>query len=149
MIEINVTYKGKLHCQAIHKPSGTKIETDASEDSHGSGKIFSPTDLAAAALGTSLLTVMGSAAEERGIDIKGTTCRVEKHMSTDRPRRIIKLVTEINFKGDIPLAKRGLLEALAVHCPIAKSINKDIELDIKMHFPEGQDMVFGSQASAG
>jgi putative redox protein len=148
MIEINVTYKGKLHCEAEHKPSGRILKTDASEDSHGKAENFSPTDLAAAALGTSLLTVMGTAAEERNIDISGTTCRVEKHMSADKPRRIVKLVAEINFCPDIPLAKRGLLEAVAVHCPIVKSIKQDIELDIRMHFPDGQDIIFDSRGEA-
>lgn len=148
MVEINVTYKGKLHCQAEHKPSGKIVNTDASEDSHGKGETFSPTDLAAASLGASLLTVMGTAAEERNIDISGTTCRVEKHMSADRPRRIVKLVAEINFSPGIPLAKRGLLEAVAVHCPIAKSLKPDIEFDLRMHFPDGQDITFDSKTEA-
>jgi len=148
MIEINVTYKGKLHCEAEHKPSGKILKTDASEDSRGKAETFSPTDLAAAALGTSLLTVMGTAAEERNIDITGTTCRVEKHMSADRPRRIVKLVAEINFTPGIPLAKRGLLEAIAVHCPIAKSLKPDIEFVLRMHFPDGQDISFDSQPEA-
>jgi uncharacterized OsmC-like protein len=83
---------------------------------------------------------MGIAAEERGISLKGATCRIEKHMSTDKPRRVAKLVAELVFPEGIPLDKRGILEAVAIHCPVAKSISAGIEVDLKMHFPEGQDL---------
>jgi len=145
MVEINVTYNGGLKCEAVHKPSGKSIVTDAPADNHGKGEAFSPTDLLAASLGTCLLTVMGIAAEERGINMNNTTCRVEKHMSEDKPRRIVKLVAQIVFPEGIPLAKRGLLEAVAINCPVTKSLKPEIEVDIKMHFPDGQDINFDSQ----
>lgn len=139
MVEINTKYEGSLHCKAVHKPSGSVIETDAPVDNKGKGQKFSPTDLLAAAISTCWLTTMAIAAEERGIDMKGTTCRVEKHMSEDKPRRVVRLAGEIVFTKDIPLGKRGLLEATALHCPVAKSINPDIDVDLKFHFPDGQD----------
>jgi putative redox protein len=144
MTEINVTYNGGLHCEAIHTPSGNKLFTDAPPDNQGKGETFSPTDLLATSLGTCLLTVMGIAAEERNVNMKGATARVEKHMSEDKPRRIVKLVAEIVFPEGIPLAVRGLLEAVAVHCPVTKSLKPEIDVDIKMHFPDGQDMEFDS-----
>ncbi len=140
MVEINSTYIGGLRCKAIHKPSGVVLETDAPTDNHGKGESFSPTDLLAASLGVCYLTTMGLAAEDRGINMKGTTCRVEKHMSTDSPRRVVKLVAEIIFPAAIPFDKRGILEAVALHCPISKSIHPDIDVDLKLHFSDGQDM---------
>lgn len=140
MVEINSTYIGGLRCKAIHKPSGVVLETDAPTDNHGKGESFSPTDLLAASLGVCYLTTMGLAAEDRGINMKGTTCRVEKHMSTDSPRRVVKLVAEIIFPSAIPFDKRGILEAVALHCPISKSIHPDIDVDLKLHFSDGQDM---------
>ena len=128
MVEINVTYEGSLHCKAVHKPSGTEMETDA------------PTDLLATSLGVCYLTTMGIAAEDRGIDLNGATCRVEKHMSTDSPRRVVRLVAEIVFPAGIPFDKRGILEAVALHCPVSKSLHPDIDVDLKLHFPDGQDM---------
>ncbi len=145
MVEINVTYTGDLHCEAMHKPTGNKLITDAPPDNHGKGETFSPTDLLAASLGTCLLTIMGIASEERGINMKGATCRIEKHMSDDKPRRIVKLAAEIIFPEGIPLAKRGLLEAVASSCPVSKSLRTELELDIKMHFPDGQDITLGKQ----
>jgi uncharacterized OsmC-like protein len=140
MVEINVKYNGGFHCSAVHKPSGVIIETDAPVDNHGKGESFSPTDLLAASLGVCYLTTMGIAAEERGINMSGTSCRIEKHMSADRPRRVARLVAEIVFPEGIPLAQRGKLEAVAVHCPVAKSIHPDIDVDLRLHFPDGQDM---------
>lgn len=140
MVEINTTYLGGLHCKAVHKPSGVSFETDAPVDNRGKGESFSPTDLLAASLGVCYLTTMGVAALDRDINMDGATCRIEKHMSTDSPRRIIKLVAEIIFPASIPFAKRGILEAVALHCPVSKSIHPDIDVDLKLHFKDGQDM---------
>lgn len=140
MVEINTTYEGGLHCKAVHKPSGVTIETDAPVDNRGKGESFSPTDLLATSLAVCYLTTMGIAAEDREINMKGATCRIEKHMSTDSPRRVVKLVAEIIFPAGIPFDKRGILEAVALHCPVSKSISADIDVDLKLHFPDGQDM---------
>ncbi len=140
MVEINTVYEGGLHCKAVHKPSGVTIETDAPVDNRGKGESFSPTDLLATSLAVCYLTTMGIAAEDRGIDLKGATCRVEKHMSSDAPRRVVKLVAEIIFPAGIPFDKRGILEAVALHCPVSKSLSADIDVDLKLHFPDGQDM---------
>jgi len=140
MVEINTVYEGGLHCKAVHKPSGVILETDAPVDNRGKGESFSPTDLLATSLAVCYLTTMGIAAEDRGIDMKGATCRIEKHMSTDSPRRVVKLVAEIVFPAGIPFDKRGILEAVALHCPVSKSLSADIDVDLKLHFPDGQDM---------
>ncbi len=140
MVEINTTYEGGLHCKAIHKSSGVTIETDAPADNRGKGESFSPTDLLAASLAACYLTTMGISALDRGINMEGTTCRIEKHMSSDSPRRVVKLVADIKFPAGIPFDKRGILEAVALHCPVAKSIHPDIDVDLNLHFPDGQDM---------
>ena len=97
MVEIKITYDGDLHCTAEHGPSGKTLWTDAPVDNMGKGESFSPTDLAATALGTCYLTVMGIAAKKDKVNIDGTKARVEKHMSTEKPRRISKLVVDIDM----------------------------------------------------
>jgi putative redox protein len=140
MVEINTFYEGSLRCKAVHTPSNTEIFTDAPVDNYGKGESFSPTDLLAASLAVCYLTTMGIVAEEKGINLKGTSCRIEKHMSDDRPRRVKELRAEINFPEGVPLDKRALLEAVAINCPVAKSIHPDIDIDLKLHFPDGQDI---------
>jgi putative redox protein len=133
---INCTYEGGLISKAIHQPTGKSVKTDAPVDNHGKGSEFSPTDLIATALGTCYLTLMGIQAEQHDVKMKGTTARVEKHMSDDAPRRIVKLVIEINFCKGIPLNRRGLLEAVAINCPTAKSLHPGIIVDYSFNYPD-------------
>lgn len=136
MVEIKITYEGDLHCKAVHGPSGKELETDAPLDNMGKGETFSPTDLEAVSLGTCYLTTMGIAARNREIELKGAKARVEKHMSSDKPRRIIKLVVDIDMPPGIQEDKRKLLENIARNCPTAKSINPDIEVDLKFKYAD-------------
>ena len=131
MVEIKIDYQGGLHCSAIHGPSQACLETDAPVDNHGRGESFSPTDLVATALGCCMATVMGIVAERKALDLAGLKVRVEKHMSADTPRRISRLVVEI----DVPLPEdhpeRRLLEATANGCPVHHSLHPDIEFDLR------------------
>jgi putative redox protein len=136
MVKITTSYIGGLHCKAVHEPSKKTLETDAPVDNHGKGETFSPTDLVATALGTCYLTLMGIQAETHEFNLKGTTARVEKHMSTDPPRRIAKLVVTVDFCKGIPLNRRGLLEAVALNCPTAKSLNPNVEIVPEFNFPD-------------
>ena len=127
MIEINVDYQGELRCRAVHGPSQCELITDAPVDNHGRGESFSPTDLVATAMGTCMATVMGIVAKRKEIDLKGMKVRVEKHMSADSPRRIVRLpvTIEIPLPGDHP--DRALLEATALGCPVHQSVHPDID----------------------
>lgn len=135
-ITINCTYEGGLICKAVHEPSGKTFKTDAPVDNHGKGSEFSPTDLIAASLGTCYLTLMGIQAEQHDVKMKGTTAQVEKYMSTDIPRRIVKLVIVVNFCKGIPLKRRGLLEAVAINCATAKSLHPEIAIEYTFNFPD-------------
>lgn len=134
MVEINSIYEGGLHCRAVHKPSGVVLETDAPVDNKGKGESFSPTDLLATSLAVCYLTTMGIAADANGVDMRGTTCRIEKHMSADSPRRVEKLSGEVTFVKSVPEDKKSILEHAGVHCPVSKSIHPDIEVDIKFTY---------------
>ena len=104
MVEINVTYEGSLHCKAVHKPSGTEMETDAPTDNRGKGESFSPTDLLATSLGVCYLTTMGIAAEDRGIDLLIKEGYLKRLRCTARfPKvctRILMLILNCTFRMD-------------------------------------------------
>ena len=87
-VTIDVEYVGDLHCEAVHGPSGIRLMTDAPVDNGGKGEAFSPTDLAATALGTCLVTIMGIVAQRHGWDLTGTRVRVVKEMTAVPMRRI-------------------------------------------------------------
>ncbi len=135
-VKIEIEYEGNLHCKAVHGPSGAVLRTDAPTDHAGKGESFSPTDLCATALGTCYLTVMGISAKKDGVNIDGTRAHVEKYMSTEKPRRIMKVIVDIDMAKGIPLDYRGKLEHVARNCPTAKSINPEMDVDLRFRYPD-------------
>jgi putative redox protein len=132
MVEIQMNYEGELRCVASHGPSGVQLITDAPVDNMGKGASFSPTDLVATALATCIATTMAIVAQRKEIDLRGMKVRVEKHMSSDAPRRIARLPlqVEVPLPGSHP--ERALLEAAAKGCPVARSLAPEVEKEI--HF---------------
>ena len=130
MVEIRINYEEELHCSALHVPSGNTLVTDAPIDNNGRGQAFSPTDLVATALGACMATVMGIIAQRKELDLSGMKINVQKHMSTDTPRRIIALPVAIAMPipDSHPLAP--LLEAAVHACPVHHSIHPDIKVDV-------------------
>ncbi|MDQ8190711.1 OsmC family protein [Roseibacillus persicicus] len=130
MVEVSIDYKGDLHCEASHGPSGARVETDAPVDNQGRGESFSPTDLIATALGTCMATIMGITADRKELSLEGLRIQVQKEMSSDLPRRIVRLPVTIS----VPLAgshpSRKVLEAAALSCPVMQSIHPDIEVPV-------------------
>ena len=127
MIEIHIDYQGDLRTHAVHGPSQTELITDAPVDNQGRGESFSPTDLVATALGTCMATIMGIVAKRKEIDQRGMTIRVEKHMSADAPRRIVRLPVAIQVPLSPDHPDRALPEASALGCPVFHSVHPDIE----------------------
>ena len=130
-----VTYDGNLRTVARHLRSGTIIETDAPVDNNGKGERFSPSDLVATALGSCMLTIMGMRASEMNVDLKGTKIEVEKIMKQD-PRRIGGLNLTFHFPQALELNERQqkILQKAAETCPVAFSINADIELNVNFNW---------------
>lgn len=130
-VEIRIRYEGGLRCRATHGPSGVELFTDAPLDDHGKGESFSPTDLAATALGACMLTVMAIAAEPRGVDLSGADVRVEKHMVADPQRRIGALVVKLTIPAPPAETERAVLERAARSCPVLHSLDPRIEKRIE------------------
>lgn len=130
MVKAVAVYQGEKHCEITHGPSKSVIETDAPVDNNGRGERFSPTDLMGAALATCTLTVMSIVAERDGVNMKGATAEVEKHM-VQNPRRIGKLLVKITMPAGIPQEFRAKLENTAHTCPVHKSLHPDIEAPIE------------------
>ncbi len=127
-----ITYLGDLRTEAEHLRSGNKIITDAPVDNRGRGEAFSPTDLTAASLASCILTIMGIAAMDKGLDMQGAEASVTKIM-TNSPRCIESIEIEIKMpdKGYTDKEKK-LLEKAAHHCPVSLSLSKDTRELIKI-----------------
>ncbi len=136
MVEISIEYQGQLHCESTHGPSQATVSTDAPVDNHGRGESFSPTDLVATALGSCVATIMGIYAERHDIDLSGMKVRVEKHMSTDAPRRIVRLPVDIQVPVAFEAKHRKAIEVAAGHCPVHQSLRADIDAPLTFTYPE-------------
>jgi len=131
-----IQYLGNLRTQATHVASGESIVTDAPVDNHGRGEAFSPTDLAATSLGSCAMTFMGIVANREGVDLTGSTIDVTKIMSTDTPRRIVRIEVQFHMKSDRSLSatEQKKLEAAAHACPVAQSLHPAIEQVFTFHW---------------
>ena len=131
MVEINVSYEGGLRCRAVHGPSKTELITDAPADNMGKGESFSPTDLVATALATCIATTIGIVAKRKGFEIPSMRVHVEKHMSTDSPRRIVRMPIKLWLPLPPDHPERKLVENTAHGCPVHQSVRADIEMPIE------------------
>lgn len=136
MVKITATYKGKLHCELTHGPSGSLIETDAPSDNNGNGENFSPTDLVGAALASCILTVMGIVAQRDQIQLDGARVTIEKEMVSTPTRRIGSLKAQVTMPSGISQENRTKLERTALHCPVHKSLHPDIDAPILFTYPD-------------
>ena len=136
MVKITGEYQGALHCVANHGPSGQSLSTDAPKDNFGRGEAFSPTDLLATSFVTCVVTTIGIVIEKQGlaIDLAGLKFSVTKEMSSDAPRRVVRLATELW----LPIAKTAELAALfektANNCPVHHSRHPSIEAPVTFHW---------------
>jgi len=137
-VDIDIVYTGDLHCEATHRPSGSRLVTDAPLDNGGRGEAFSPTDLCATSLGACLVTTMALVAVRHGIELAGTKVHVVKEMVADPRRRIGALRTTVTFPPglSLPPEKRALLEATAKACPVTQSLGPGVDVPIAFVWPD-------------
>lgn len=137
MVKSTGIYQGELNCQLTHGPSGQAVETDAPRDNHGRGLAFSPTDLTAASFASCMVTTMAIAARVKlGRDIPGVRWEVTKEMSTDAPRRIMRITTQIWLPYAKSIDPAGVLENAALNCPVHHSLNPYIDCPVFFHWQE-------------
>lgn len=135
MVKTTIQYEGDLRCVATHGPSGNTLQTDAPVDNQGRGESFSPTDLLGVALGSCMATIMGIAARNLGVEIKGMQIQVIKEMTTQPPRKIARLSTEIWMPAGV--AENPVFEKAALTCPVHLSLHSDIEKPVIFHWAGG------------
>ena len=112
MATMKAKYLGQLRVECEHVASGTKMMTAAPVDNCGKGEAFSPTDLCAAALGSCILTTMGT-----------------------EPRRIVRIGIDIFMPAKSYSAKdRIVLVRVAQTCPVYYSLNEHLEKSVRFHW---------------
>lgn len=128
-VVITGTYSGDLKMELTHESSGAVIRTAAPVDNAGDGSSFSPTDLAAAALASCMVTTMAIVAEREGIPFKSARFTLEKHMRSG-PRRIDRVPVTIHMPSGLSPEQRERMEAVARSCPVHLSMLEQIDRPI-------------------
>ena len=131
---MTIKYEGSLRCSVKHEPSGKTFQTDAPIDNNGKGEAASPTDLCAAALGSCMATIIGMQIEKEGCDLTGMRIEVNKEMSAYKPRRIIRLSTEIWLPACFDDRQKRTIELAAKGCPVHHSLSSEIDKPIIFHW---------------
>lgn len=130
MATSTVKYLGDLRTECTHISSGTVIYTDAPVDNRGKGEKFSPTDLVATAYASCFLSIVAMFCDDHGYPFTHGEASVTKIMETN-PRRISRIEIIMDLTGnnwDEKTAEKVIRAGKA--CPVAKSINENIEIDI-------------------
>lgn len=132
----SVIYQGELRTEAEHLRSGNVLTTDAPVDNNGKGEAFSPTDLVATAAVSCMITMMGIKSRSADIDMGAVSGHVKKVM-VSAPRRIGELIIELNFsQHNLSDSDKTILEAVALSCPVTRSLHPEIVINIKFNYAE-------------
>jgi len=128
-VKISGKFLGGLNTSMTHELSQVKVVTDPPLDNGGEGKSFSPTDLLATAAGSCVITIMAIYAKKHRIDLTGMSCKVEKHMSSEPPRRVARLDIVISMPKQLPHDVRPVIEDVGNNCPVLLSLHPEIKVE--------------------
>lgn len=129
-VGISGEYIGGLKMELTHEPSGAVIRTAAPVDNQGDGSSFSPTDLAAAALGSCMITTMAIVAAREGIPFERGSFSLEKHMRSG-PRRIDRIPVRVHLPASLSEEHRRRMEEVALGCPVHLSLLEAIDRPVE------------------
>lgn len=130
MTIMHVEYQGDLRTQARHEQSGNTLITDAPKDNQGKGEAFSPTDLMATSLASCILSIMGIKARAMNVDMKGTSCVVEKIMQVS-PRKVAEIKVTLTWSPQVPEEAKAALREVGLTCPVALSLDPSVKKTIQ------------------
>lgn len=132
MYTSTVKYLGDLRTECTHVKSGTTIITDAPVDNNGKGSAFSPTDLLATSYASCMITIIGIYCQNHDIEFKSASANVTKIMSATPPRKVDKLVIELDLSGNNWDDKtREKVVAAGKACPVAKTLGDMVEVEFE------------------
>jgi putative redox protein len=135
MALFNVVCEGDHRVRAMNS-NGQPITTDAAKGYGGRGEALGPVDLMVVSLGNCALTVMSIAARKQGIDIKGSKLEIE-HSLLPGPEHKIDTITMRFFMGQgIDAARRPMLEAVAVRCPVHNNLDPQIKYKVNFAYAD-------------
>lgn len=133
MATFETTYLGHFRTEIKHLASGSKTITDAPKSYNGLGEHFSPPEMAAAALGSCIMTITAISIEKSGVDIKGTRMVIDVKMN-EEPKRLGEVKIDIYFPRDFDDKTKAIIKNAAASCPVARSLHPDVKQIVNFHY---------------
>ena len=82
-----------------------------------------------------MVTLMGMAAKQSGIDLEGLSFSLEKHMASD-PRRIASVPIRIQMPAGLGPEDRQKLERAALTCPVCSTLPPELERPVEFVYAD-------------
>ena len=124
---IQVEYQGDLRNIAIMPPTGEQIGIDEGKPFGGLGKHASPLDYLSMSVGVCAVSMMAMKAKEKGIEMKGTTVKIDREMTPDF--QVAKIKVEIDCPTPVDESTSIFLEKVATHCPVRNALQANIQME--------------------
>ena len=132
MSRVHIDLSGVGRCKVTLDSSAAVLRTALPPEYGGSGDSFSSTDLVAVGLGTCIATSVQAIALREGLDDSQISVEVHKILSV-RPKRIKALSVQIAVQAELSRSQRQKIVAAAKTCPVHKSLNSDVEIEIRLN----------------
>lgn len=133
MATIETTYLGNLRTEIKHVSSGSKTMTDAPKAYNGLEEHLSPPEMAAAALGSCIMTIIAISTERSGAELKGTRLTIDVEMR-EEPKMIGAVKIDVYFPHDYDDKTKAIFRHAAENCPVSKSLHSDIKQVVNFHY---------------
>ncbi len=133
--DYKMSYQHPLRTTNMHLASGQTIMTDAPQDNHGLGQMFSPTDLLSTSLAACVATIIGIHVNSKDYELISIDANIQKKMAS-QPRRVAAIKIEFIIEVSSVASDQDLvlLERSGRACPVAKSIHPDVVQDLSFTF---------------
>ena len=135
MNKVVTVYKEEQNCISTKYPQERTVAIDCPYT--GKGDEFSPANLVESALAGCMLLSMGTLAMRDEIDISNTRVVVDM-IATDEPSiKYTEINVSVNMARDYSDKDRVKLERAANCCPIKRSFDEGIKINVTFNYPEG------------
>jgi putative redox protein len=133
MVIINGSLDSTQNVTTILDHNKAQINLNAPKEVGGPGTDFSPTDLIGAALGACIVVTIQLFCLKNNIDFTKAEFRAEKSMAITKPRRISKIIVDVNIQTNCSDEDFQKIQAAGESCPVKHSLHTEVQVIERYH----------------
>lgn len=132
MSNLEIKYDRPGQCTALQESNQETLIMGCPFTGNGEG--FSPANMVAAGLGGCTLMSIGTAAQEKNIDLSGIHAEIEIYMNDALEIRIGEINLKLHLPEELSDAERQHVEHAAGMCAIKASLHPDIRMNTQFEY---------------